>query len=145
MGNGSVSQLNATMQNISESLTRYIRQNSEANWSKSVEGITWHNVTCVKIRWPWLAFPASLSLITLLLFLWTVIDVTRAKAPLWKSSPLATIFRGPTTGIEEKSAADSTRSKEAGDPDSVNYMEDLAKKLIVKLDRSGDVVRLESE
>lgn len=123
-GNVSFDRVNETFQNISDSMTKFIRQNSFSRWSNPAEGVVMHNQTCLSVRWPWLAFPAVLVLLAASLFVVIIIDTrpTGSRAPIWKSSPLPLLFHGLELINKSQAAVND-----------VNEMEDLAKGLIVRL------------
>ena len=67
-GSVSFDRVNETFQNISDSMTKFIRQNSFYNLSNPAEGVVLHDQTCLSVRWPWLAFPAVIVLLTVMFF-----------------------------------------------------------------------------
>ncbi|KAH8788343.1 hypothetical protein F5883DRAFT_531828 [Diaporthe sp. PMI_573] len=86
--------------NISQSLTTYIRTNSDRSqsssrgrFSRDAQGEAYHYATCLKVQWPWISYPASLAVCTVVYFV-TVAEATRRQGtPIWKASPLAWILR----------------------------------------------------
>lgn len=95
-GNVSLESLNSTFQNISQSITTYMRDTGDPNHSDPVRGIVLHAQTCLGVRWGWLALPAALVVMTLLFFIVMIIQTrpTGNRAQIWKSSPLALIYHG---------------------------------------------------
>jgi hypothetical protein len=94
--------------------------------------------TCIAVRWPFLAYPAALAVLTLIFFLAMVL-VTRSTGHrpwVWKSSPLALLYHG-LVGWEESisntvliedmkgmgEAAKSTAVKLGNAYDSVTHLE----------------------
>lgn len=86
--------------NISASLTTYIRTHGGSlqllgseRFQRDVQGKVYHYATCLQVQWPWLAYPASLAVLTILFF-WMVVEVTRSQGTsVWKASPLAWVLR----------------------------------------------------
>ena len=95
-GNVTLESLNSTFQNISESITTYMRDTGNANHSEPARGNVLHGQTCLEVRWGWLALPATLVVVTLLFFIVMIIQTrpTGNRAQIWKSSPLALIYHG---------------------------------------------------
>lgn len=81
------------LSNISATLTDYIRTRGNATYSVDAVGDVWHNSTCLEVQWPWIAFHATLAVLTLLLFI--LVLITSLQQPVWKASPLVWILRGP--------------------------------------------------
>ncbi|KAK6854130.1 hypothetical protein PG995_009223 [Apiospora arundinis] len=79
--------------NISTTLTSYIRSHGNATYSVDAAGEIWHYSTCLEVQWPWLAFHATLAVLTLLLFI--LVLIASRQQPVWKASPLVWILRGP--------------------------------------------------
>ena len=123
-GNVSFDRVNETFQNISKSITKYIRQNALGKWSNPAEGVVMHDQTCLSVRWPWLTFPAVLVLLTVIFFVAMMINTrpTRGRAPIWKSSLLALLFHGF-----------EPRDKYRAVVGDLSEMEELEKDIIVRL------------
>ena len=124
-GNVTFESLNSTFQNISESLTTYIRQFGNANHSEPAVGSVMHDETCLQVRWAWLTFPAALVLATVLFFIVTVIATrpTGENAHIWKFSPLALLLHG---------LAEPTNHRNAS-YEGVREMERIARNTTVRL------------
>ena len=122
-GNVTFDRVDETFQNISDSITSFIRQSKFANFSNPAQGITMRDQVCLSVRWPWLAFPAVLVLLTVIFFVAMIVDTwpTGNRAPIWKSSPLALLFHGF-----------ELPNKHAADIDELNDMEELAKGISVR-------------
>lgn len=136
-GNVSFDRVNETFQNISNSITKFIRQNSLSKWSNPAEGVVMHDQTCLSVRWPWLAFPAVLVLLTVIFFVAMIIDTrpSRSRAPIWKSSLLALLFHGF-----------EPRDKYRAVVGDLSEMEELEKGIIVRLSPTeGGLKLVESE
>ena len=95
-GNVSLESLNSTFQNISQSITTYMRETGNANHSEPAGGNVLRGETCLEVHWGWLALPAALVVLTLLFFIVMIIQTrpTGNRAQIWKSSPLALIYHG---------------------------------------------------
>ena len=122
-GNVTFDRVNETFQNISDSITSFIRQSKFSNWSNPAEGVTMRDQVCLSVRWPWLVLPAVLVLLTVIFFIAMIVD-TRPngnRALVWKFSPLALLFHGF-----------ELPNKHAADIDELNDMEELAKGIIVR-------------
>ncbi|KAF7517335.1 hypothetical protein G7054_g13841 [Neopestalotiopsis clavispora] len=82
------------MSNVSESLTHLLRKNGHANYSAAVLGHAQHYATCIEVRWGWIALPAVLTLLTLVLLICVIVTANAEQEPVWKDSPLVWIIRG---------------------------------------------------
>ncbi|KAK8123020.1 hypothetical protein PG984_011690 [Apiospora sp. TS-2023a] len=105
--------------NISTALTNYIRTHGNATYSVDAVGDMWHNATCLEVQWPWIAFHATLAVLTLLLFI--LVLIASQHQPVWKASPLVWILRGPND--HEISSGLSTLDK----------MEEESKKITISM------------
>ena len=95
-GNVTFASVNSTFTNLVDSMTTYIRQHGNANFSTPALGLVYLNETCVHVYWGWLAFPAALVCLTILFFV-AMITKTRLGANQghdWKSSPFPLLFHG---------------------------------------------------
>ncbi|KAK7936633.1 uncharacterized protein PG986_015071 [Apiospora aurea] len=79
--------------NISNALTTYIRTHGNKTYSVDAAGDVWHASTCLEVQWPWIAFHATLAVLTLLLVV--LVLMASRQQPVWKASPLVWILRGP--------------------------------------------------
>ena len=122
-GNVTFDRVDETFQNISDSITSFIRQSKFSNWSNPAEGVTMRDQVCLSVRWPWLVLPAVLVLLTVIFFIAIIVDTrpTGNRAPIWKSSPLALLLHGF-----------ELPNKPAANIDELNDMEELAKGIIVR-------------
>lgn len=130
---GRVSELFA---NVTDSLTNYIRQNGDDNFSAPAIGIARQEKACIAVRWPWLLFPVALVLLTLIFFTLMVLETrpTGNRPEIWKSSPLALLYHG----------LDSPISKDGRDIRHMHEMQALAKSTTVQLDTARDnIARLQ--
>jgi Protein of unknown function (DUF3176) len=95
-GNLTFDRINETWRNISDSITTYMRQNGDVNFSTPATGQALRDQTCVHIRWAFLAYPAVLVLLAIIFFICMVFETRRGQTSRhdWKSSPLALLFHG---------------------------------------------------
>jgi hypothetical protein len=127
----SIASVSLTMQNVAESMTRYMRQNGAQNVSSPAVGLVYHEDTCVHIRWGWLAFPAALICLSILFLVLMILDNARQPATSqdWKSSPLPLLFHGLDR--------DTVAQYDAIEPTEKSAMQDIAKAMRVRLGPSG--------
>ena len=90
--------IDSIFHNISESLTMYIRQNGQANHSEQAIGQVEHYATCLKVEWGWIALPAALAVMTLILLMAIASISHTTGVEVWKSSPLILIFHNFISG-----------------------------------------------
>jgi hypothetical protein len=138
-----------TFENVSISLTNYMRQNGISNFSVPAIGIATQDRTCVAIRWAWLTYPAALVALTLLFFVLMVLQTwpspTSAKGQnnpgIFKSNPLPLLYHG--LWHSEWSVHD--RYDSTTDTADLKAMKELAENTTVKFNSSldGNVARLE--
>jgi hypothetical protein len=133
--------IDTTFHSIAESLTAYMRQNGQVNHSQPVGGTVEHYATCLSVEWSWAALPASLIVCTVIVFIATLASNARGDLPAWKSSPLAFLFHGPG-GYGWHGVSRAFEPEKAGYLNSIEGMEDTARGVVVKLDRSGPLAQL---
>ena len=99
-GNYSMDRTQSVFDNISISLTNYMRAHSGEdlfNSSRPATGDTFTTKTCVDVQWVWLSLPWALALLTLIFFV--AVTVLSHNLPqdvrTWKSSPLPLMFHAP--------------------------------------------------
>jgi hypothetical protein len=142
--NGSFETINSTFASMATYLTNYIRQNGHPLASEPAQGNVLHYATCVEVRWRWLAFPFTLAGVTIVLFVWIVLVVARTRMPLWKSSPLAFIFRGPMGSHFHEDDIYQLDTPTTNKPaDTLNHLEAISRSTIVRLCRTSEGLRLE--
>lgn len=97
----------SVLANISDSLTTYIRAHGgspnflgSTDFSKDVQGKVYHYATCLQVQWPWLSYPASLAVLTVLFFFMVTEATRRQGTSVWKASPLAWVLRVEGPGNE---------------------------------------------
>ncbi|TGO67275.1 hypothetical protein BOTNAR_0045g00190 [Botryotinia narcissicola] len=103
-----------TFSNISDITTAWIRTHGNSTYSDPAVGKVLHYAACLRVQWPWIAFPATLAVLSLVCFVAVVVVMDRQQVPVWKSSPLALIMRGSNREFWCKPTADAMeeRSKE---------------------------------
>lgn len=123
-GNFSLAHTTSLFDNMTASLTNYMRSNPgdadevltswTYNWTETANGPStnfslkagtlmrpapgqvWDTKTCVRVSWPWLALPAALALLTLIFFMGVTISCGALPRDVrtWKNSPLPLMFFG---------------------------------------------------
>lgn len=93
--------------NIAASLTNTIRNFTTDNILHNLGDSTFQ-IQYILVRWEWLAFPAAIVLLGILLLVITIIQSYRDKALVWKCSSLALLFH-PLQGWETQDMADTSR------------------------------------
>ena len=124
-GNVSFGRVDSIFQNVSDSITKYIRENGNVNHSAPAIGLVLHDQTCVQVRWWWLAFPVVLVVLTIVFFAAMVIQTRRGDHPKheWKSSPLPLVFHRLERDTQDPNE----------DIVDINEMEGVARRLHVRL------------
>ncbi|TGO40674.1 hypothetical protein BHYA_0033g00280 [Botrytis hyacinthi] len=113
-GNIEFENIQETFSNISDITSAWIRTHGNSNFSDPAVGKVLHNTACLRVQWPWIAFPATLAVLSLVCLVAVITVMDRQQVPIWKSSPLALIMRGSNTEFWCKPTADAMeeRSKE---------------------------------
>ncbi|TGO14359.1 hypothetical protein BTUL_0054g00280 [Botrytis tulipae] len=113
-GNIEFEDIQETFSNISDITTAWIRTHGNSSFSDPAVGKVLHYATCLRVQWPWIAFPATLAVLSLVCFVAVIVVMDRQQVPVWKSSPLALIMRGSNKEFWCKPTADAMeeRSKE---------------------------------
>ncbi|KAK7545674.1 hypothetical protein IWX49DRAFT_333960 [Phyllosticta citricarpa] len=97
-GTANLSTMNKFMEGLTLAMTTQIRQTPGfIETSPFEQGITWDTVTCVKVRWLWLLYPASLLCFTVVFLSLAIFQNRKSRQPWhsdWKSSSLALLFHG---------------------------------------------------
>jgi hypothetical protein len=96
-----------TFHNLSMSMTTHIRQNGVEAFSPPTQGQVMKNVTCVRVQWEFLIFPAALIALMLTFFVGMALDTRNRQGVQgidheFKSSPLALMVHGLDGQIQEK-------------------------------------------
>ena len=141
-GNTSFERVESTFQNISDSLTNYIRLHpndtsslDNARLRQAAIGVAMHTRTCLKIEWAWFILPAALACLSTL-FLVAILCSTSTvpfRTSDWKSSPLPLIYHGLEVSQEDVGDRGSVK-----DFERIEGMKEHAKKLHVRLGEDGD-------
>jgi hypothetical protein len=142
-----LSQIDIVLGRIADSMTSAIRltgsvgqlwntQRSDGSGRQgTVTGTVFLAETCIAVRWGWIALPAAVTLLSLLLLILThILSRAPGDRPAWKSSALPVLFHGlSNSGFASKSAL-LTEAE----------MEKEAKCMKVKLtDKRTGILRLE--
>lgn len=119
-----------------------MRQHSD-NTSVPAKGIVLDSAACVAVQWPFLSFPATIVLLTLVFFTTMLMETrpTHARPHIWKSFPLALLYhglvRGDSMNHDVEDLKDTTVEYKAG-------LKAMGKSTVVRLGRSAtDVTNLE--
>lgn len=93
--------INESMANLAQALTLWVRSTGGRSGGQDgllrgrATGQVLHYATCAQVAWAWIALPAVLTALTLLVLVATVVATARDQVPVWKSSPLTLLFQGP--------------------------------------------------
>ncbi|RAL67408.1 hypothetical protein DID88_008163 [Monilinia fructigena] len=105
-----------TFANLSSIMTDWLRTHGNSTYAGPAIGDILHYATCLRVQWPWIAFPATLAVLALVFFVAVVIVTSKQQVPVWKSSLLPWIMKGPRSGFLNESGACTSdmdqRSKE---------------------------------
>ncbi|KAF7927678.1 uncharacterized protein EAE98_006060 [Botrytis deweyae] len=113
-----------TFSNISDIITAWIQTHGNSTFSDPAVGKVLHYATCLRVQWSWIAFPATLAVLSLVCLVAVITVMDRQQVPVWKSSPLALIMRGSNTEFWCKPTADA--------------MEEMSKEITVILIKGSD-------
>ncbi|KAH6344004.1 hypothetical protein HBI37_088780 [Parastagonospora nodorum] len=96
-GNVTYDSIDERFRGLATSISAVMRTNGGSAYTRSLmeiaRGTVWVNITCVSIRWPWIAFPAvMIGLTGLFLILVAIENRGIENDRLWKSSFLAALF-----------------------------------------------------
>lgn len=89
--------VHALMRNLALAATNRIRITGKGVDRKTpefAEGTVWETTVCAQVDWRWLALPATVELLTLVLLLAILAYDWRRSRPVWKSSALPLMFHG---------------------------------------------------
>lgn len=128
----SIGSVRSIFANVAESMTTNIRQSGNTSWGAPALGTVYHQDTCVRVQWAWLAFPASLVLMTVLFLCFIIIGSRNEGGHIhdWKSSPLPVMFHGLDHSIvAQHRNSRLTQSK---------TMRQVARNVHVQFSNSGD-------
>ncbi|KAI1258916.1 hypothetical protein F5Y18DRAFT_433816 [Xylariaceae sp. FL1019] len=82
--------LETIVESVALTMSTYFRALKENN-KYHATGYTVNHVTLIKVNWQWVALPAALYAMTLILFVGTLYQ-SKSNVPVWKNSILATLF-----------------------------------------------------
>ena len=137
-GNASFDSVSQIFDNVSDSLTDYFRLQTQPKYNTPAQGAVYHDQTCLGVRWPWLAFPTTVALLTLAFFVALLIESrprsSSPSAPVWKSSPLALLFHG--LELQHPWHVEGTGV------DRMDGMDKLAKEISIRLENTDDGLKL---
>lgn len=138
-GNVTFDTVRDNFNNISVALTNYMRLHGVSNNTTPATGLCTETKICVNVRWPWIAYPATLVTLTLVFFLSLLIGTrpTATRPSIWKSSALALLYHGlDQQGQEGFSSSDDQRHDTL---DEVGQMKARAKStsVILKISDEG--------
>jgi hypothetical protein len=135
-GNTSFEHVEGIFQNISETMTTLTRQMGNTNHSAPAVGTVMHDQTCLRVQWPWLAFPAASLLLAWISFLVTLAaQLKEPWLPAWKSS----VFPLPFHGLVDPDKYAQIEKMHTGD---IAVMEKLAGKLRVQLEKREEGLKM---
>lgn len=118
--------------NISQSMSTITRQLDALNQTAPQVGTAYHDQTCLRTRWPWLSFSASMLIAACTFFIIALVMQHRAEhVPSWKSSTLPMLLNVflPTSEVSRES-------------DQVAHLERVACQTRVQLGRTQTGIRL---
>lgn len=153
-GNFSFERTESLLNNISLSLTNYMRLNPIPDYyrddaytsSLPATGDSTEMKTCLRVQWGWLALPTAVTILTLVFFVAVVTSASRMPKIVrtWKHSPLPLLFLGPDQpGPNQDSGYQSSRSSLDGHGHDVSGMNSRARDLKVRLEPGlGGVIGL---
>lgn len=121
-GNVSIGSLNATLADISSSMTNEIRSANAAG--PTATGVTTVIQTRIQVQWAWLALPASLLVLTIAFLVATMFKSGRqSQGRVWKSSSIALLHHG----------LEMRQKENTGPLDRLDQMEKVARRTRVRL------------
>ena len=91
------------MENVTDSMTQFIRRNGYPGLSNPAIGTVFQSQTCVLVRWGWFALPAVLVALTVVFFVALIIQ-TKEIDHDYKTGVLPLLFHG-LDKYSEKSCA----------------------------------------
>ena len=96
---------------LSDNFRAYAYTYAQDTTPATADGITWQDKPHVQVRWGWLALPATLLFLSLLLLIATIIATAKEKTLLWKGSSLAA-FSHPLTSDARAEVSDVRSPRE---------------------------------
>lgn len=84
---------NSWINRLARSMTNDIRLNQTVvGTSTQYDGITYTTGVIIIVRWPWIAYPASLVLLSLVYLVYIIIKTAQLKVRPWKSDALLPLY-----------------------------------------------------
>lgn len=144
--NGSFAQVAELMQNITDSMTTYMRWHGNSNMSEAVVGQVHRYAVCIQVRWIYLAYSASICALLLVFFIamlletrWAPVVDQRLGPTLvrhnFKSSALTFILHGLDFGLQYD-------LRSVGATNNASEIESASKEQIVKLSATDAGLKL---
>ncbi|KAF4545037.1 uncharacterized protein LTHEOB_5448 [Lasiodiplodia theobromae] len=132
--NTSLARAAALWESMADSMTANMRRNGDTSNSEPARGVALRTVTCVSVRWPWLAYPVVLLALTGVFLVATIVEsVARSRGRIWKGNPLALLFHG-LDGEEVAKYREEVTSE--------GRMEEVAKRVRVRMGDQGSGLKL---
>ncbi|MCJ1284981.1 hypothetical protein MMC26_004318 [Xylographa opegraphella] len=102
-GKATIATINNTFTTIAQSMSSCIRVGGEPDYSTPAYGQIMITQTLIRVEWPWLALPCTLVLLTLLVFVATIIETDiRGRKPLAETFSLALLLRGVAGDVHDQ-------------------------------------------
>ncbi|KAI0532023.1 hypothetical protein GGR58DRAFT_523618 [Xylaria digitata] len=138
-GNITFERIDSTFANVSQALTILTRELGAGNRSVAAIGDVNTFQTCLRVRWPWIAFPATLAVISWMFFAFVLYNQHGANwLPVWKSSTLPLLLN---VSMNRKSGA-SLRSKMTTTGNQIDDLEAIALQVKAHLEETPRGVEL---
>lgn len=145
-GNVSMASIDQFFANIAQAMTLWFRSNGDARFGRRAKGDVLHYAVCMRVTWAWIALPAALTGLALVMLALTVATTARRSVPMWKLFPLAVLLRGPAGDdwLDRDLLASNTSKvgKTSSWDDSVDGMSGLASRVSVQLHEQDGEFRL---
>ena len=93
-GNLTFDSVSDIFQGIANSISTYIRQNGNKDYSKPAQGVIYYEDVCIRVRWAWLIYPCSLAVLVIGFLLIVMVQSVRHGQSDWKTSTLPILFHG---------------------------------------------------
>jgi hypothetical protein len=89
---------------LAKSMTNNIRMNGflVSEEAERYRGVAWTEVTCTKVRWLWLIFPAALVLLSVVFLVATMVASWHSGLRPWKSFILPVLYTRLEDGLQEE-------------------------------------------
>lgn len=107
---------------VSTNMMRAMGKGIDKETPEFAEGTVWETTVCTQVDWRWLALPATVESLTLLLLLAILVYDWRGSRPVWKSSVLPLLFHGLRGKVDEN-----------GEPLQLGQMRQTADEMQVRL------------